>query len=240
MKKNFVAKILILLILSNIIIMPIGNSKSLAANTYQDQNTIDDILDYSGKIMKYNVITNETTEVDMDELRQKLKDDMGNSNSYSIDSYTPPTKLETSRLTVPSLLRSPASLYANGYTLVSDTSSSPYAQTCKTVSKNYNLSLERHGTAAIIGPKITITAAHNIWDQEDNNYKLADWVVYAGRNGQNFWGSRCGWINVYYIADWMTNHNANYDWAICEMGENIGNQVGWLRNNLLFNKRGYN
>ncbi len=45
-------------------------------------------------------------------------------------------------------------------------------------------------------------------DQNDNNYKLRDWVIYAGCNNGQYYGSSCGWINVYYNSNFRSTNSS--------------------------------
>ena len=236
MKKLFISKRFILMLLFIVFLVFFEIPTSSAAELTQSE-IVDKISETSGKIMKYNVITNETTEVNVEELKQKLKKDMGDTGYYRLKSHTPNLEPISLRPSPSNLFKSSISTIlssnADGFDRVYDTSQFPYQLVCKTTSKNFNTEYDFGATASIIGPKLTITAAHCLWDQNDNNYKLRDWVIYAGCNNGQYYGSSCGWINVYYNSNWMQTHEGKDDWAICEMGENIGNQLGWLRSYLL-------
>ena len=101
MKKLFISKQFILMLLFIVFLVFFEIPTSSAAELTQSE-IVDKISETSGKIMKYNVITNETTEVNVEELKQKLKKDMGDTGYYRLKSHTP--NLEPISLRVPFLL----------------------------------------------------------------------------------------------------------------------------------------
>lgn len=231
MKKRIINKLIIALLIISIFFTLIASSKSQATNLQETDSKLTENLDNKEKIMKYNIVTNETTEVNIEELREKFN--INQDNTYSINSSSSYGLYSQSDLTKISNLQE--SVLSKSVTLdkVNDTSKYPNVMVCKTVGKNYNKGYEAHGTASIIAPHVAITAAHCIWDPNDDNYQYRDWVVNPGMNGGTYYGTECGWVNVYYSSKWKETHSAEYDWAICELGYNVGNEIGWLRSDML-------
>lgn len=175
------------------------------------------------KIMKYDVLTNETTEVNMEELEQVIssKYSITNNTEYILNSYNPYTKNSSFNTTISPL--------STSMSIITDTSILPYIATCKITYSEGNL-----GTASIVGPSLALTAAHCVFDQDNNNEVFKNWTIYPGYNekitgDKKYYGTPCGWSQVYYSSNWMSEHNYKDDWAICVLQSDVGNQVGYYR-----------
>ena len=196
---------------------------NLLTNKSTEQETLislaNESIESGDKIMKYDARTNETTEVDMEELRNviasKYTKNSRNSSSYILNSYNPNEK---NTITNPAIQP-----YSSGMEIVRDTSVYPNIAVCKVFSGSSPV-----GTAALIGPNSAITAAHCVFDTNNNDAIIPNWTIYAGYNEETYYGTPCGWDQVYYSETWKNNHTYKNDWAICVLQSNLGDQVGYL------------
>ena len=154
------------LLISLTFLILIVNHKTYATTSEQSSPTLDEILNSEQKIMKYDARTNETTEVNIEELRQIVAQ-KNNTNEdkegYSTSSYTPRLKAnilssEISPLATPSANR------------VTNTSVFPYSATCR-VSFTTSAGTTKYCTAAIIGPNLALTAAHCVFNGDNVKYE---------------------------------------------------------------------
>lgn len=221
MNRNFISKTFIILLISLTFLMSFFTSKAQAINNSKQE---DYQLESDEKIMEYDAITNETKEVDMEELKQLIEIQNKSTNNVTSYNSTSPynpnsekalTQTTIMPLSVPSAIR------------ITDTSSFPYKTTCRILAKN-NAGEDMHGTAAIVGPKAALTAAHCIFDEENENFIYRDWTIYPGFNYNSYYGTACGWSKVYYSSKWIETHSYEYDWAICVLESDVGNQIGWF------------
>jgi V8-like Glu-specific endopeptidase len=73
-----------------------------------------------------------------------------------------------------------------------------------------------------------------VFDKNNGNSAFKNWTIYPGCNGLDgngnpiYYGTACGWDKVYYSSKWMETHSDQYDWAICVLQSDVGNQLGWL------------
>lgn len=185
------------------------------------------ISDKEEKIIKYDAVTGETTEVNIKLLKEKNKLlNLTNKNFSSTEPYNPlqlPSKNSTksSRLMMDSF-----------YTKVTDTIIFPYIATCRIgVTTNMDSDLEiGEGTGFLVGPSMMLTAAHVLYDDEKNN-ELRNFTVYPGYNHgilqiyDKQYSS--GWKAIYRSSIWLETHDPEYDWALVELKEDLGNQLGW-------------
>lgn len=222
MKNLFIKKFLISLLIGIIFILLTCTRYSNATITENEQSnkegneiTVNDVLETSSKIMKYDANTNETTEVNMQEIENILK--IKNDKTSYTTSYRPNNPI-ISHLTTPYILNDNGSMER-----INDTSIYPYSVTCR-ISSNNSSGILVVGTGTLVGPKILITAAHCVYDE--NNEKLKYWTAYAGYNDGNYWGSS-GYFQVYYSSDWINNRTDGEDWAVVVLNEDLGNQIGW-------------
>lgn len=223
MKKNFIIKIFTILFISTILIL-ICNHKVMATNFDEENNTLTDTLNSETKIMEYDAITNETREVDMQELREVLKQQNKSygQNNFSIPSIAPQNLKR-------SFVDKSFSLLTNregSLNKVLNTEVRPYLTTCRITCTGPNLGITvANGTASVIGLNLAFTAAHCVFD-ESNNAILKNWTIYPGYNNKMFEEVSTGWSKVYYSDNWMKNHNSADDWAILVLNNNIGNFTG--------------
>lgn len=170
------------------------------------------------KIMLYDKETNTSTEVELDDINEITKiTDCENRKVYKTSSYTPPRYKNN----IPQLISPLAN--KEGESKIYNTNVSPYQKICRLTYGNG----ETVGTGTLIGNKYLLTNAHCIWDEDNNNTVFENWIANAGSYGNSFI-ARSGWSQVYYVNSWMSNHNAEDDWAICILNESIGDVVGWM------------
>lgn len=177
------------------------------------------ISDKEEKIIKYDAITGETTEVDMKLLKEKNKlFNLANKNSNSTEPYNP-LKLPGKNTTKSNRL-----MMDSFYTKVTDTIIFPYVVTCR-----IDAGIDE-GTGFLVGPNMMLTAAHVLYNDENNN-ELRNFTVYPGYNhgilqiyDKTF---SSGWQAIYRSSIWLETHDPEYDWALVELKEDLGNQLGW-------------
>ncbi len=220
MNRNLISKIFIILLILSTSLMCFFTSNAHAVNVKQE----DYQLESDEKIMEYDAITNETKEVNMEELKQLIEiqnKSTNNVTSYnSISPYNPYSEKDLTQDTI-------MPLYEPSARRITDTGSYPYRTTCR-VSVENSSGTTRYATAAIVGPKVALTAAHCIFDATNGNAVFKNWTIYPGYNGNSYYGTACGWSKVYYSSKWIETHSYEYDWAICVLESDVGNQVGWF------------
>lgn len=228
MKKNFITRLMVLLLMGIAFSILFTTNSVQATSQEQTNSSVNDILASEEKIMKYDARTNQTTQVDMEELKQVIALQNTNGlNSNSISPYDPYAKLNLTYKTMTPFSTKSADIVNNTYNF-------PNRVTCRIKSKDKD-NISNFGTCAIVGPRVGLTAAHCVFDSEDGNAVLKNWTIYPGCNGYNtstgdlnYYGIACGWDTVYYSNVWMQTHSDQYDWAICVLQSDLGNQLGWF------------
>lgn len=197
--------------------------KDVHASTEEVEDIFDETIKNSGKIMMYDAITDETTEVDMEEIRQLLKSKRKTNEQKDVHKVEQiyPINAAKKGFYQPLSIFPPSERWEYR---VLDTSEYPNRAICKATYLNSN-GEPSHGTAAIVANNLALTAAHCIWD-ENTNAKYEKWVVHAGKNESYQIGPICGWTKVYYSPDWHATHHPSSDWALCVLGENVGQNTG--------------
>jgi len=128
---------------------------------------------YEEKILKYDVKTNTTTEVDMDEIKQILNSKGTSSyNDSSTSSYIPNRKL----IDCSNILNPYSVMRTSYYTLINNTSVYPYSTIGKITCSGGS------GSGTIIGSNVAITVAHIVMDGDCNFY--SDWQIMPGYNNR--------------------------------------------------------
>lgn len=108
------------------------------------------------------------------------------------------------------------------FTKVNDTSEFPYRVTCRMI---INGGLD-YGSGFLVAPNLMLTAAHTIYDAENDN-EIRDFTVYPAYNGTSYNSYSSGWQAIYRSSVWLETHNREYDWALVELKEDLGNSLGW-------------
>ena len=229
MERNLLKKFFTVLLIGIIFSLIISLNNVQATNQEPVNINLNEVIESEEKIMLYDAKTNETTEVDMEQLKQTLESQVNTSggNINSTGSYIPySTEKEESLGNVISL-RS-----ADHASKVTNTWAIPSRFVCRIQAKK-SANVSKIGTCAIVGPNLALTAAHMVFDDQNGNAAFQNWTIYPGCNGMNgtnpiHYGTACGWDKVYYSSKWMENHSDQYDWAICVLQSDVGNQLGWL------------
>lgn len=226
MKRSFVKKLLILLLILTTFMIFIVNNNVMAANIEETKDNPDELeilIEPEDKIMKYDARTNETTEVDMEEIRQALS---SKANSNKTTTNLPSANLlKFNKFSMNNKLNS-LNVLAASTQKINNTSSYPNVTVCR-IQVNANLvPTVANGTAAIVGTKLALTAAHCVFNPDNNNQAYPGWTIYPGYNNGTYYGTATGWDTVYYSNNWMSTHDSKYDWAICVLQASVGSQVG--------------
>lgn len=83
------------------------------------------------------------------------------------------------------------------------------------------------GTGFLVGPKLLLTAAHCIYDENNNIMPVVFYPAYD--NGSSHNGKSSGWQTIYSYPAWRDNHeNRAYDLALIELDWNMGDEFGWF------------
>ncbi len=182
---------------------------------------IEGTFDRDEKIMEYDARTGETKEVDIEALEKELE--IKGEKVRGKDAILKPKNIYKG----PSLRVG----RKDSAERITNVKIAPYNRVCRIVSTNSN-NKEKVGSAAIVGKRLAITAAHCVWDSSTKQV-MKNWKLYPGyaySNGQaTSQATPCGWDKVFYSNGWMTNTNPkNFteDWAICILQADVGNQVG--------------
>ena len=231
MKKNFLTKLLIVLLLTIMTAtlvfstnvratsMDVNGKKTYVVDEFLDEESFTEAQStQEEKIMMYDATTGETTEIDMDNLAQKIATTYTrNGGNYTrTESYDPLAFLEEPN---------PITPYST-YTRVTNTSTFPYRVTCRIKAEVYGNELI--GSGYLVGSNLLLTNAHCVMNMDDNDQTFADWVAYPGYNNGAYNGVSSGWSKIIYSSNWKGNHSVADDWCLCILNSNIGSQVGWF------------
>lgn len=184
-----------------------------------DEITTEDSNSEEGTIVQYDLITGETTEIDMDQLRQNILQTYSKSGER-LDRIEPfnPFASEVNKTSV--------TPYNTTFNKVSNTSEFPYRVTCR-------ISVEIYGKYAsvsgfLVGPSVLLTAAHCVMNTEDNDNIFGQWTAYPGyNNGISYKGLKAGLHRIIYSSNWKTSHKNEDDWCVCILDNDLGSQIGW-------------
>lgn len=231
MKKNFIKKLFTILMITAMLTTIALNTevKATTDNTAISNDEIDEIMEKISteeKIMKYDALTNETTEVDMDEIRNVLASQNRGNEDKTEANIVDLSKVKVNYL--PTAEEKGTSLNPrSGAQLISNTRAVPYLQTCRITvySTNINQTVSM-GTATMVGSKLALTAAHCVFDPSTKQ-AYSNWTIYPGYNNGTYYGTATGWSTVYYSNDWMNDTtNSEADWALCVLNTSPG--VGYI------------
>ncbi len=187
---------------------------------------LDDFLNTDEKIMMYDSKTNETKEVNMEEVKANLnkRNTINSNNSNNLPAYK---ILENSSLLKPSLDVSIQST-TGPVERVIDTTVARYRATCRISANDTQSARSIYGTASLVGSNLALTAAHCVFNKNDGNKAYPGWCVFPAYNGSAYEGaSVCGWAQVYYYDSWMQNNDTEHDVAVCTLTEDVGNEIGY-------------
>lgn len=236
MPKNLFTKLCITLLISTMFSMIILTNNVKALCTEETISVLEEVSDeetidteenpyVEEKIMKYDAITDTTTEVDMEELKQlsTVLRSKNEDNSLTVESIQP-SKEYMSKL-VPKIPN--YSLLSSDREIIGDTSILPYSAVCKIMfSESSSNDKQGIGSGTLVAKNAVLTSAHCVFDKNNNNAKFKDWVACPAFNGAPYLGLESGWSQVYYSSLWKENHSYEYDWAVCILEKSLGSTVG--------------
>lgn len=86
------------------------------------------------------------------------------------------------------------------------------------------------GTAWMIYSDVAITAGHCVYSSEHGGWaeKIKLW---PGKDGFGLWNNPYGtteMTQMHTSTEWTESEDEEYDWAVLELEDNIGDQTGWL------------
>lgn len=214
-------KIIVLLTLSVTIFLCMALSFSYVSAS-ASENTEEE---YSGTLIKYNLLTGEKEEVLMPVTNLTLKhpgEYKPENLSYAIKPYT--------------------IIGIDNRYKINNTTNFPYSAICRIQYKSISdfaallgeKPKQEYATGVMVAKNVVITAAHVI---HINSVTMSEHTVSPGYyNGNNPFGiSKV--VYAYYPSEWDTTPRetnednlicANYDWAVLVLEDNIGEFSGWL------------
>ena len=209
MRRKIIKKSLIILILCLLTLTYLFNYNVQARNIEYLKNSEVPTTE-SEKIIRYDVETNTSTIVDMEALEVML----ANQNNGKIKTFTGDDIYKTMTIEKP--------LSTDDYSATKLDNSmirqSPYRYVCRLTFKDSE-DVDYYASASLCGPKSALTAAHCIFDINDNDAIYKDWKVFPGYcvvdDTYETCGAICGISQVYYSQKWLETHDSDYDWAIC-------------------------
>lgn len=237
MKKKLIKKLFITLLINTIFLMfivttnvrAVSNEKlgSVLEEVSEGTEETEQLLVVEEKIMEYDVRTNTTREVDLQELTQKASKlrTKNADGSLSIESIKGTAQYMSKVFPI----KSNYSVFSSSRDKISDTSILPYSAVCRiTFSDPSSSSGKSLGSGALVGKNILLTSAHCVFDKNNNNVKFENWIAEPAYNIGRYNNLASGWSRVYYSNAWMSNHSYEYDWAICVLENSVGSTVGAL------------
>lgn len=239
MKKSFISKSIYALIIITILALSLSSYSVNASTTNLEEFDLEEINlkdvitqeEYEAlkefqemqamlpkaeeKIIKYDATTGESTEVDLEALKSKVRllDATSNISTNYIPSYNPNSERYLDR----NGTANPYSLFKPEYTKIDNPTVFPYNVICK-ISMNGGTA---SGTGFMVAPKLMLTAAHNLYDVENEN-ELRDFVVFPAYNDGMYNNLKSEWQTIYRSSVWLETHDRNYDWALVELKEDFG------------------
>ena len=207
------------LLFSNRIVL--GNVDDRIHNTsgIMATNENDFVHSEDESIIKYDSITGVSEIVNLDTIQKELQEKGYNANNYEIKAYTPTTD---SKVKDYEAIETPRTItYYNA-----DINSYTARKICR-IKANANDG-QLIGTGFLLGKNILVTAAHLVFDPDNNDAIYSNWVAYPGYDlGSSYNNASSGWSQVYYSSAWLSTHSPDYDWCICILNaSDLG--VGWL------------
>lgn len=184
------------------------------------------------KILKYDVATKTTTEVDMKEVEDKLtkigKGNIESTSSYSVPTYSYSIANMNNFLTPYFIRDDEPNLDISKFSLIKNAYIQPYICNCRIIIDGGR----EIGTGTLVGSNILLTAAHCVMDVDDpNHFSFQDWHAYPGFHGYSYKvdgkALSAGVVSYYYSNEWNKTEENQYDWCVCVLDEAIGTKTGW-------------
>lgn len=234
MKKTLIQKILIMFVLFLLFSLVVSNCNTKAttetisnASEYINDNELETEESQEDKILMYDATTGETTEVDMDAIRETIATNTSESISIptATKSYNPDNESFSN-----SFFNLELTSTSGTYTIVSSSSLYsyfPYRATCRIIYDNYGET--GIATGFLVGPNLLLTSAHCVMNIDDNDATFDGWTAYPGYyEGSSYGGYSCGWSYIYYPSEWKENHSISEDWCLCVLEKNLGSYCGYF------------
>lgn len=234
MNKKFITKILLVflffIIAFNFIMSPCVNAaekkenkKIYATNDFlSEEDLITTQSTNEGKIEMYDATTGETTQIDMNELRNDI------ANTYATNgkkiTRTQPYNPCFEKQLVTATPRS-------GYVRVFNPSENyPYRVVCRIKADEIidGNEMELVASGFLVGPNLLLTNAHSVMNKDKNDAFFENWVAYPAYDNGEYNNYSSGWAKIYYSSNWKSSHAIGDDWCLCILYENLGSELGWL------------
>lgn len=190
----------------------------ISVNASQDLDGIDMEMINSlepGTIIKYSLITNEITVIDMEEIENTLKE----KGIYSTDTFTTASEnmLSKSRNKFLNATNEFMNTKSSSATRILDTSTYPSRIVFRVTGFDYQDNFHI-GSGTMVGEQLALTNAHCVVSQNllGNYVGFTNVLVSPGFNSTAVYGSGSA-IDILIPTDYLTATNANkpqYDWAL--------------------------
>eukprot|EP01023_Acetabularia_acetabulum_P046358 TRINITY_DN4777_c0_g1_i4.p1 TRINITY_DN4777_c0_g1~~TRINITY_DN4777_c0_g1_i4.p1 ORF type:complete len:428 (-),score=67.32 TRINITY_DN4777_c0_g1_i4:104-1387(-) len=82
-------------------------------------------------------------------------------------------------------------------------------------------------TGTMISPSALLTSAHCIWEFGQNQANK-DFKFYPARDGNRLPFDEQDWANIFVPNEWTQESNPDFDYAVIQLLQPIGDIVGWL------------
>lgn len=239
MKKDFIQKLLITVLIITICLFTMATYSVEAANANTSNKLTQLELEKDEVILQYDSKTGQTTEVNMDELRQSINKMYRNGTVgiNAIQSY----EGDVSNVNIITVNNEDENTLMNegvqimseqDFNDVGDTSLFPNRAVCRLTMFDASGNT-KSSSGYLAGPNLLLTAAHCVMDKENNDFIFTNWTAYPGyvANKDNpdvghYYGGASGWSRIIYPSGW---HSAENDWCICILERNLGTLANaWL------------
>ena len=165
-----------------------------------------------GKILQVDAKTNTVTEVNMEELVQRIITRQGSlptsTVAYNVTDKFVDKENENTSSKVGTLIR------------VGDPTYIPYIKVCRVAWNGGS------GSGYMVGRNLLLTAAHCFLDNNGN--VLPEWTCAPAYNYGVYDHLISGWQQGIYGANWISTKSASEDWCIVVLDWNMGDRVGWF------------
>lgn len=239
MKKEFVTRLSITIIIMEIALFTMANHSVEATNVNIIEELTEMELGEEQVILQYDAETGQTTEINMDELKQNINQMYRTRNTVVniISAY----EGEAKDVDIITINNEDGTIQQNNgvqsisegvFHSVGDTSSYTNRATCRLRMFNSD-GEEVIGSGYLAGPNLLVTCAHCVMDKEDNDFVYTQWTAYPGYYPDNndtdigyCFGGVSGFSRYIYPSNW---HSVENDWCICILENDLGTLANaWL------------